>query len=78
MPLRHLPQRCLLIILGSILEVQFQSLTDAIAETHNWVGQQSPDGVVDGLPKNPCWQQFADRSLLKTRDKLLQTTQRKP
>lgn len=50
----------------------------AIAEKHDWVAQQSRDGVFDGLPKDASWQQFAHSLLLKTRDMFLQTTQRSP
>jgi 3-hydroxyisobutyrate dehydrogenase-like beta-hydroxyacid dehydrogenase len=35
----------------------------AIAQKHDWVASLARDGVFDGLPKNPVWQDYADRMI---------------
>ncbi len=35
----------------------------AIAQKHDWVAGLARDGVFDGLPKNPIWQEYADRMI---------------
>ena len=35
----------------------------AIAQKHDWVTGLARDGVFDGLPKNPIWQEYADRMI---------------
>jgi 3-hydroxyisobutyrate dehydrogenase-like beta-hydroxyacid dehydrogenase len=35
----------------------------AIAQKHDWVAGLARDGVFDGLPKKPIWQDYADRMI---------------
>lgn len=35
----------------------------AIAQKHDWVAGLARDGVFDGLPKSPVWQEYADRMI---------------
>jgi 3-hydroxyisobutyrate dehydrogenase-like beta-hydroxyacid dehydrogenase len=35
----------------------------AIAQKHDWVAGLARDGVFDGLPKSPIWQEYADRMI---------------
>ncbi len=35
----------------------------AIAQKHDWVASLARDGVFDGLPKSPIWQDYADRMI---------------
>ncbi len=35
----------------------------AIAQKHDWVASLARDGVFDGLPKSPVWQDYADRMI---------------
>lgn len=35
----------------------------AIAQKHDWVAGLARDGVFDGLPKSPIWQNYADRMI---------------
>ena len=35
----------------------------AIAQKHDWVAGLARDGVFDGLPKSPVWQDYADRMI---------------
>ena len=49
---------------NTVREAGFEPwMATAIADKHDWVAQQSRDGVFDGLPKDANWQQFADRLL---------------
>jgi 3-hydroxyisobutyrate dehydrogenase-like beta-hydroxyacid dehydrogenase len=52
---------------NTVREVGFEPwMAAAIAEKHDWVAQQSRNGVFDGLPQDASWQQFADRLLQKS------------
>lgn len=54
---------------NTVRETGFEPwMAAAIAEKHDWVAQQSRDGVFDGLPKDAPWQDYADR-LLAARSK---------
>ena len=54
---------------NTVREAGFEPwMAAAIAEKHDWVAQQSRDGVFDGLPKDAPWQDYADR-LLAARSK---------
>lgn len=35
----------------------------AIAQKHDWVAGLARDGVFDGLPKSPIWQEYADQMI---------------
>jgi 3-hydroxyisobutyrate dehydrogenase-like beta-hydroxyacid dehydrogenase len=53
---------------NTVREAGFEPwMATAIAGKHDWVAQQSRDGVFDGLPKDASWQQYADRLLSKSR-----------
>jgi len=54
---------------NTVREAGFEPwMAAAIAEKHDWVAQQSRDGVFAGLPKDAPWQDYADR-LLAARSK---------
>ncbi len=38
-------------------------MSAAIAQKHDWVASLARDGVFDGLPKSPIWQEYADRMI---------------
>jgi 3-hydroxyisobutyrate dehydrogenase-like beta-hydroxyacid dehydrogenase len=38
-------------------------MATAIAQKHDWVAGLARDGVFDGLPKSPIWQDYADRMI---------------
>jgi 3-hydroxyisobutyrate dehydrogenase-like beta-hydroxyacid dehydrogenase len=49
---------------NTVSEAGFQPwMATAIAGKHDWVAQQSRDGVFDGLGKDASWQDYADRLL---------------
>ncbi|MDO8450523.1 MAG: DUF1932 domain-containing protein [Rhodoferax sp.] len=53
---------------NTVREAGFEPwMATAIAGKHDWVAQQSRDGVFDDLPKDASWQQYADRLLSKSR-----------
>ena len=52
---------------NTVREAGFEPwMASAIAEKHDWVAQQSRDGVFDGLPSGATWQQYADCLLSKS------------
>ena len=52
---------------NTVREAGFEPwMASAIAEKHDWVAQQSRDGVFDGLPSGANWQDYADRLLRKS------------
>jgi urocanate hydratase len=38
-------------------------MTTATAHKQQWVADQAAAGVFEGLPKDACWQDYADRLL---------------
>jgi 3-hydroxyisobutyrate dehydrogenase-like beta-hydroxyacid dehydrogenase len=49
---------------NTVREAGFEPwMAAAIAEKHDWVAQQSRDGVFDGVGKEARWQDYADRLL---------------
>ena len=52
---------------NTVREAGFEPwMASAIAEKHDWVAQQSRDGVFDGLPSGATWQDYADCLLRKS------------
>jgi 3-hydroxyisobutyrate dehydrogenase-like beta-hydroxyacid dehydrogenase len=49
---------------NTVQEAGFEPfMAAAIAQKHDWVAGLARDGVFDGLPKNPIWQEYADRMI---------------
>ncbi|WP_114970248.1 NAD(P)-dependent oxidoreductase [Rhodoferax ferrireducens] len=49
---------------NTVREAGFEPwMAAAIAEKHDWIAQQSRDGVFEGVGKDACWQDYADRLL---------------
>jgi 3-hydroxyisobutyrate dehydrogenase-like beta-hydroxyacid dehydrogenase len=47
---------------NTVKEAGFEPfMATAIAQKHDWVAGLARDGVFDGLPKSPIWQDYADR-----------------
>ena len=52
---------------NTVREAGFEPwMASAIAEKHDWVAQQSRDGVFDDLPSGATWQDYADCLLSKS------------
>lgn len=51
---------------NTVREAGFEPfMAAAIAQKHDWMAQQAQQGTFDGLPKEPSWEQYADRLLQK-------------
>jgi 3-hydroxyisobutyrate dehydrogenase-like beta-hydroxyacid dehydrogenase len=51
---------------NTVKEAGFEPfMATAIAQKHDWVAGLARDGVFDGLPKSPIWQDYADRMIAK-------------
>jgi 3-hydroxyisobutyrate dehydrogenase-like beta-hydroxyacid dehydrogenase len=49
---------------NTVQEAGFEPfMASAIAQKHDWVANLARDGVFDGLPKSPVWQEYADRMI---------------
>ena len=49
---------------NTVKEAGFEPfMAAAIAQKHDWVASLARDGVFDGLPKSPVWQEYADRMI---------------
>lgn len=49
---------------NTVKEAGFEPfMAAAIAQKHDWVAGLAKDGVFDGLPKSPVWQDYADRMI---------------
>jgi 3-hydroxyisobutyrate dehydrogenase-like beta-hydroxyacid dehydrogenase len=49
---------------NTVQEAGFEPfMAAAIAQKHDWVAGLARDGVFDGLPKSPVWQEYADRMI---------------
>jgi 3-hydroxyisobutyrate dehydrogenase-like beta-hydroxyacid dehydrogenase len=49
---------------NTVKEAGFEPyMATAIAQKHDWVAGLARDGVFDGLPKSPIWQDYADRMI---------------
>ncbi len=49
---------------NTVKEAGFEPfMATAIAQKHDWVAGLARDGVFDGLPKSPVWQEYADRMI---------------
>jgi 3-hydroxyisobutyrate dehydrogenase-like beta-hydroxyacid dehydrogenase len=49
---------------NTVKEAGFEPyMASAIAQKHDWVAGLARDGVFDGLPKSPMWQEYADRMI---------------
>ncbi len=49
---------------NTVAEAGFEPyMAAAIAQKHDWVAGLARDGVFDGLPKSPIWQEYADRMI---------------
>ena len=52
---------------NTVREAGFEPwMASAIADKHDWVAQQSRNGVFDGLPQPALWQHYADCLLSKS------------
>ena len=52
---------------NTVREAGFEPwMASAIADKHDWVAQQSRNGVFDGLPQPALWQDYADGLLSKS------------
>ena len=49
---------------NTVAEASFEPyMAAAIAQKHDWVAGLARDGLFDGLPKSPIWQEYADRMI---------------
>ena len=49
---------------NTVQEASFDPyMAAAIAQKHDWVAGLAKEGVFDGLPKSPIWQDYADRMI---------------